>query len=192
MNKELSNRKFKAIIIGGSAGSFPVVAKILAALPKDFRLPIIMSLHRLKHVRNGFAEALSIKSSLKVIEPFDKEKIKPGVAYIAPANYHLLVELGGSLALSTEEMVHHSRPSINILYETAAYAFESKMLAIILSGANSDGAKGMEYAQQKGAYTVVQDPKDCSVPTMVNATLDLIDPDEILDTDGIITLLKQL
>ena len=192
MTQPLSDRRLKAVIVGGSAGSFPVMAKVLSELPKDFKLPIIISMHRLKHVRNGFAEALSIKSKLPVHEVWDKEKIKPGIVYIAPANYHLLVELGGTLALSTEEMVHHSRPSINLLYESAAYAYEKKMIAIILSGANTDGAKGMEYARRKGCYTVVQDPKDCSVPTMVNAALDLIEPDEILDTDGIINLLTKL
>lgn len=183
---------FKAIVIGGSAGSFPVASDLLGALPKDFPIPIIFGMHRLKHIRNGFAEALQLKSKIPVLEPEDKDKIKNGNAYVAPANYHLLTELGNTFALSTEEMVHHSRPSIDILFQSSAYTFGNKMLAIILSGANKDGAKGMHYAHQKGAYTIVQDPADCKVPTMTNATLDLFKPNEILDTEALISFIKNL
>ena len=186
------NHNFKAIIIGGSAGSFPVASEILAALPKDFKIPIIFGMHRLKHIRNGFAEALQLKSKIPVQEAEDKDKIKSGQAYIAPANYHLLTELGGTFALSTEEMTHHSRPSIDLLFYSAGYAYGNKMLGIILSGANKDGAKGIEYAHQKGAFTIVQNPIDCKVPTMAKASLDLLKPDEILDTAGIVSFIKNL
>lgn len=183
---------FKAIVIGGSAGSFPIAAELLEALPKDFDIPIIFGMHRLKHIKNGFAEALQLKSSIKVIEPEDKDRIKKNTAYVAPANYHLLTELGGNFSLSTEGMVHHSRPSIDILFHSAGYTFGNKLLAIILSGANKDGAKGVAYAHQKGAYTIVQDPSDCKVSTMTKASLDLFTPDQILDTKGIIEFVKKL
>jgi len=104
--------KYKAIVIGGSAGSFQVITKILAELDEKMDLPIIMCLHRLKHVRNGFVEALSIKSKRLVVEPMDKEKVKKGVVYLAPANYHLYLELGYLFSLSTEEMMNNSRPAI--------------------------------------------------------------------------------
>ena len=91
----------KLIIIGGSAGSFQVITKILASLPKDFPVPVVLALHRLKHVRHGFVEALSIKSKMSVYEPYDKDKIKSGNIYLAPANYHLYIELAGTFALST-------------------------------------------------------------------------------------------
>lgn len=183
---------FKVIVIGGSAGSFPVASDILGALSKNFPLPIIFGMHRLKHIRNGFAEALQLKSKIPVLEPEDKDKIKNSTAYVAPANYHLLTELGGTFALSTEEMVHHSRPSIDILFNSAAYTFGNKMLAIILSGANKDGALGMQYAHEKGAYTIVQSPQDCKVPTMTKTTLDLITPNKILTAIEIVDFLKTL
>ena len=132
--KEL-NTNFKAIVIGGSAGSFQGITKILSQVPADFQLPIIMCLHRLKHVRNGFIEALSIKSIKEVIEPYDKESIKKGNVYLAPANYHMSIELGHYFSLSTEEMVNNSRPSIDITMETAAYTYKNKLVGILLSGA---------------------------------------------------------
>jgi len=91
---------YKAVVIGGSAGSFQVITKILSSLPKNFPLPVLLSLHRLKHVRSGFVEALSIKSTIPIVEPYDKETIKPGKGYLAPANYHMYVELGNKISLS--------------------------------------------------------------------------------------------
>ena len=182
----------KAIVIGGSAGSFPVASDILGALPKDFPYPIIFGMHRLKHIKNGFAEALQLRSKIPVLEPEDKDKIRKGQAYVAPANYHLMTELGNTFALSTDEMVHHSRPSIDVLFESAAYNFGNKMVAIILSGANKDGAKGMEYAHKKGAFTIVQEPNDCRVPTMTKAALNLFEPNKVLTSDEIINFLKNL
>ena len=183
---------FKAIVIGGSAGSFPIASEILEAIPSDFSIPIIFGMHRLKHIKSGFAEALQLKSKISVVEPDDKDRISKNKAYVAPANYHLLTELGGSFALSSEEMVHHSRPSIDVLFCSAGYTYGNKMLAIILSGANKDGAKGMQYAHEKGAYTIVQDPDDCKVPTMTKAVLDLIKPDKVLNTKEIIEFIKNL
>jgi len=95
------NSYYKAIIIGGSAGSFQVLTKILGNIPKDFPLPIIIASHRLKHIRSGFTEALAIKSVKEIIEPEDKESIKRGKVYLAPANYHLSVELGNTFSLLT-------------------------------------------------------------------------------------------
>ena len=108
--------RYKVVVIGGSAGSFQVVVRILHALPTSFALPVILCLHRLKHVRSGFDEALSLRSSIPVQEPNDKETIRPGIAYLAPANYHLYVELGNRFSLSTEEVVNHSRPSIDLSF----------------------------------------------------------------------------
>ncbi len=99
MNRFNLNNNYKAIVIGGSAGSFQGITKILSQLPKTFPLPIIMCLHRLKHVRNGFVEALSIKSVFPVVEPYDKEQIKKGGVYLAPSNYHMSVELGNYFAM---------------------------------------------------------------------------------------------
>lgn len=148
--------KFKAVVIGGSAGSFQVVTKILSEINPNFDLPIFLALHRLKHVRNGFIEALSLKSKLPIEEPEDKQNIKKGVVYLAPANYHMGVELGYRFCLSTEEMVNNSRPSIDITFESCSYVYKNKILGIMLTGANKDGAWGMKKLKDRGGMTVVQ------------------------------------
>ena len=188
----MSISKYKALIIGGSAGSFQVVTKILASFDYKLDIPVFLVLHRLKHVRSGFVESLNLKSKIKVIEPYDKELFKKGIAYLAPANYHMYFDYGSKINLSTEPMVNHSRPSIDLSFMAAAYIFQDKLLAVILSGANKDGAKGMKAIAGFGGTTIVQNPIDCQVDTMTKGTLDLINPDYILDKNGIITKLKFL
>ncbi len=188
---ELHNN-FKAIVIGGSAGSFQGITRILSQVPEDFPLPIIMCLHRLKHVRNGFIEALSIKSIKDVIEPYDKESIKKGRVYLAPANYHLSIELGHYFGLSTEEMVNNSRPSIDITLETAAFTYKNKLIGILLSGANKDGALGMKKIKENGGMTIVQDPTECLIDTMPTAALAMTKIDYTLSIDKIIRLFFEI
>lgn len=183
---------YKALIIGGSAGSFQVITKILSSLPSNFHLPVLLCLHRLKHVRSGFVEALSIKASIPVIEPFDKDQIKPGKAYLAPANYHMFVELGNRIALSTEEPVNHSRPSIDLSFVTAAQVYREKLIGIILSGANKDGAYGLKKIKDYGGLTIVQDPDECQVKTMTESSLRLTKVDHIYKTNEIIRFLQNL
>ena len=176
---------FKALIIGGSAGSFQAVNKILHDLPKDIPVPVFLVLHRLKHVRSGFVEALSLKSNIPVVEPFDKQSFKKGTAFLAPANYHMYFDFGNKILLSTEEQVNHSRPSIDLSFMSAGYLFQEKLLAVILSGANKDGVAGMKVIQDFGGKTIVQNPADCQVDTMTKGTLDVITPDFILNSDKI-------
>jgi two-component system, chemotaxis family, protein-glutamate methylesterase/glutaminase len=192
MSKYKFENKYKAVVIGGSAGSFQGVVKILSHLPDDFELPIIMCLHRLKHVRNGFVEALSLKSIRPVVEPIDKEPIKKGKIYLAPSNYHLSVELGNTFALSTEEMVNNSRPAIDITLETAAYVYKEKLVGILLSGANKDGARGMKRIKDRNGLTLVQDPQECMIATMPTAALDITPIDYVLSVDQIIDFLIEL
>ncbi|SDJ96715.1 two-component system, chemotaxis family, response regulator CheB [Catalinimonas alkaloidigena] len=192
MSKDYIHNGYKAVVIGGSAGSFQVITRILEGLPLDFPLPIILSLHRLKHVRNGFMEALSIKSKLPVHEPEDKESIKKGRVYLAPANYHLLLELGNHFALSTDEMVNNSRPSIDLTLDTAAYVYKQRLIGILLSGANRDGAYGMKRIKERGGFTVVQDPDECMINTMPVAAMQLTEIDKVMKTDHIIQFLKDL
>lgn len=183
---------YKAVIIGGSAGSFQVLTKILNSMPKTFNLPILLCMHRLKHVRSGFLEALSIKSNLPILEPNDKEQIKPGKVYLAPANYHMFIELGNRIALSTEEPVNHSRPSIDLSFLTASQAFRDKLVGIILSGANSDGALGLQKVKEFNGLTIVQDPKECQVRTMTESAMKLTKVDHVFTTDEIINFLVKL
>ncbi|MEJ1240363.1 chemotaxis protein CheB [Chryseolinea sp. T2] len=192
MKKINLNNSYKAVVIGGSAGSFQGVVKILSQLPKGFPLPIIMALHRLKHVRNGFVEALSIKSVVQVTEPNDKEAIKKGSVYLAPANYHMSVELGNNFALSTEEMVNNSRPAIDITLSSCAFVYKEKLLGILLSGANKDGAIGMKHIHERGGTTIVQEPSECMIDTMPKAALAVTQIDHVLRIDEIVEVLKEL
>lgn len=183
---------YKAIVIGGSAGSFQGITKILMALPESFPIPVLLCLHRLKHVRSGFVEALSIKSGIPIVEPFDKDNIKPGMGYLAPSNYHMYIELNKRIALSTEEPVNHSRPSIDLTFETAAQAYRDKLIGIILSGANRDGAFGLKKVKQNGGLAIVQDPAECQVKTMTEASLKSTSVDHILTIQQIIQFLLNL
>jgi two-component system chemotaxis response regulator CheB len=192
MSKYNLNNGYKAVVMGGSAGSFQGITKILSQLPKGFPLPIIMCLHRLKHVRNGFVEALSIKSVHQVTEPNDKEPVKRGGVYLAPSNYHLSVELGNNFALSTEEMVNNSRPSIDITLSTAAYSYRDKLVGILLSGANRDGGLGMKHIKDKGGLTIVQEPTECMIDTMPKAALAVTPIDYVLKVDQIVEFLQEL
>jgi two-component system chemotaxis response regulator CheB len=192
MSKFNLNNSYKAVVIGGSAGSFQGVVKILSQLPKGFPLPIIMCLHRLKHVRHGFVEALSIKSVVQVTEPYDKESVKKGCVYLAPANYHLSVELGHYFSLSTEEMVNNSRPAIDITLGTCAYVYKDRLVGILLSGANKDGALGMKSIVDRGGLTIVQEPTECMIETMPKAALAVTKIDHVLKVDQIVSFLHEL
>ena len=188
----IDKSQYKAVVIGGSAGSFQVITKILAEISPLFDLPIFMALHRLKHVRNGFIEALSIKSNKTIVEPNDKETIKKGLVYLAPANYHMNIELGNKISLSTEEMINNSRPSIDLTFETASYVYKNKIIGIMLSGANKDGAIGMKKLKERGGYAIVQDPKECTIDTMTTAVLNITPVDLVLNTNEIIKFLNSI
>jgi two-component system chemotaxis response regulator CheB len=137
-------------------------------------------------------EALSLKSNIPVIEPYDKTYIKPCTGYLAPANYHMYVELANLISLSTEPSVNHSRPSIDLTYMSAAQAYRQRTLGIILSGANRDGALGMKKIAEFGGTTIVQDPQECEVRTMTEATLNITKVTYVYKTDQIIQFLKSI
>ena len=184
--------KYKAIVIGGSAGSFQSIIQILSVIPWNLPIPVFLTLHRLKHVREGFDSALSIKSNMQIHEPNDKESIKGGKVYLAPANYHMYIELGNTIVLSTEESVNHSRPSIDLTMSSAAYAYKDKILGVLLSGANKDGANGIKEINLTGGKTIVQDPDDCQVKTMSNAAIQASKVNHIYKMEDIIKAFKYL
>jgi len=186
------DQSYKAVVIGGSAGSFPVLMQILAQLDKDFNMPIIIALHRLKHIREGLVEALSTKSVLRVMEPEDKQKLEAGVVYLAPANYHLLVELGLSLSLSTEGLVNYSRPSIDLTLQTAGYVYSKRLIGVLLSGANKDGAYGMKKIHEYGGLTIVQDPATCKIATMPEAAMQATSIDHVYSVERLIAFLNTI
>jgi len=149
--------KYEALVIGGSAGSFRVIIQMLEVLPGDISMPVFLCLHRLKQARRGFEETLAKISSLPLTEPSDKEYIRDGRLYLAPANYHMLIENKKILALSIDDPIQYSRPSIDICFATAAEVYKKGLLAILLSGANQDGTEGLAEVKRLGGYTIVQD-----------------------------------
>lgn len=182
----------KYIVIGGSAGSFQSIILILESLPKDYKHTVILVLHRLKHIRNGFVEALNIKSKIKISEPEDKEKIKGNHVYLVPANYHLYVEEQNTFALSIEETVNHSRPSIDITFASAAYTLKTKLTGIILSGANGDGANGLKRIEECEGKVIIQDLEESQVRTMPERALNTTKTASVMTISEIIKYITQL
>jgi two-component system, chemotaxis family, protein-glutamate methylesterase/glutaminase len=156
----------------------------------DFHLPIILCLHRLKHVREGFDEVLNLKSKIKVIEPDDKTKLRPGYIYLAPANYHILIDNTHNISLNIDAPVMFSRPSIDVLFESAANIFKDKLIGIILSGANSDGAYGIKIVKHYGGLTIVQNPEEAAIKAMPQSALEACKIDYIYNSDEIIQFLN--
>lgn len=187
-----SRDKYKIIVFGGSAGSFSVIRKILTSLPGEYLIPLVMCFHRLRDKKNGFVESLETGTSIRLLEPLDKSKILPRHAYLAPANYHLLVEASKTFALSTEEEINFSRPSLDLTFETAALAYRETMVGILLSGANTDGATGMFMAHKLGAITIVQDPVEAAFSIMPQGALNLFEPDHIYNVGAIIEFLTSI
>ncbi len=183
---------FKAVVIGGSAGSFAVMSKILAEISPNFSLPIVVCMHRLKYVRAGFVETLSMRSNLPVQEPHDKDPIENGNVYIAPANYHMMVEYDKTFSLSIEAPEFFCRPAVDHTLSSAAKVWRDKCVGIILTGANKDGAHGLKAIADRGGYTIVQDPATADMPVMPEAALQLVQPNAILSPQGIIDFLNSL
>ena len=182
----------KALIIGGSAGSFQIVIRILELFRPDLPIPVFLCLHRLKQVRKGFEETLNYNASLPVREPMDKEYIRPGKIYLAPSNYHMLIEKDLTIALSTEAAVHHSRPSLDVFFSSAADVYGPGLLALLLSGANQDGTEGIAEVKRNGGSVVIQDPNDCEISTMCESAIKLTKPDQILTVSKIIEFVSLL
>lgn len=180
----------QTIVIGGSAGSIPVVNKILLGIPKNFKTPIVICLHRMKTIPEGLREVLAPNYSGILAEPNDKDPIKEGYAYIAPANYHLLVcKENSSFCLSTEEMVNYSRPSIDLTLCSMARAYKNHLLGIIVTGANKDGAHGMNCIYKNGGITIAQDPEECAAPFMPQSAIELNCVKHIFKTEQIISFI---
>lgn len=180
------------IVIGGSAGSFQTVTALLASIPRNFQHTIFLCLHRLKNVRGGFVEALSLKSNIPICEPNDKDTAMPGVAYLAPANYHMYVDANNQFSLSTEEPINHSRPSIDVTFCSIANTYKEDAIGILLSGANKDGALGLKAIKDAGGTVIVQSPDECQVKTMTMAAIKTTEVDYIMLTNNIIDYLKNL
>jgi two-component system, chemotaxis family, protein-glutamate methylesterase/glutaminase len=167
---EGSLNKYELVIIGGSAGSLEAFLEMVPHLPADTGLVYLLVLHR-KNSDSVLTSLLSEKTSMAVKEAEEKESIMPGTLYIAPADYHLLIEQTRTFSLDDSEKVNYSRPSIDVSFESAAEVYGPKLIGILLSGANSDGALGLKSILEAGGRTIVQDPQEASVSYMPQSAI---------------------
>lgn len=181
-----------AIVFGASAGGVDALLTLFKGLPSGFALPLIVVLHLPDKRSSRLAEVFRQHLRIPVKEVDDKETIAPGTLYFAAAGYHLSVEQDFSLSLSLEERVHYSRPSIDILFESAADAYGPRLAGVLLTGANEDGARGLARIKEQGGLTLVQDPASAQVPVMPKAALALRAPDYVLSLNDIGQLLIEL
>ena len=163
--------RFRLVVVGASAGAVEALSALLPGLPADFPAPVLVVVHVPPDRRSRIAEVLQHHCVLNVREAQDKERALAGSVYFAPPDYHLLVERDGSMSLSSEEQVQYSRPSVDVLFETAADAFGAATAAVVLSGANSDGARGAARIARAGGLVVVQDPDSATATAMPLAAL---------------------
>ncbi|MCU1724336.1 MULTISPECIES: chemotaxis protein CheB [unclassified Pseudomonas] len=182
----------EVIVMGASAGGVSALLSVLALLPRAFAIPVLCVLHLPDDHESQLAEVFARRLKRPVREARDKESLEAGMIYVACPGYHLSLERDRSLSLSQEERVHYSRPSIDMLFESAADAVGPGLVGVLLTGANEDGASGLARISEYGGLTVVQDPAQAQVATMPNAALALHRPDHILPLNGIGHLLAKL
>jgi two-component system chemotaxis response regulator CheB len=174
----------RLVVIGGSAGSLSMVLRILPYLNVSLHIPVVTVFHR-KSDDTTLIEVLSSRTGFEVREVEDKGGILPNVFYIAPADYHVLIEKDYTFTLDDSEKVNYSRPSIDVTFESAADAYGANLTCILLSGANADGVNGLKIAKQKGSSIVIQDPASAEVPYMPQQAMAQLTPDYILRPDNV-------
>ena len=167
----ISTQKYEAIVIGGSWGSLSPLRSILSALPSDFSIPIAVTIHR-GNASDDFRKIFGqTEFALKIYEPNDKDVLLPGKVYLAPSDYHMLIDQDKTICLSTSDKNNYARPSIDELFETAADCFEDKLIGIILSGGSRDGSKGLSKIKERGGLTIAQNPLGASAETMIRSAM---------------------
>jgi two-component system chemotaxis response regulator CheB len=182
----------RAVAIGASAGGVQALSELLPALSRESQAAVFVVLHLPRDRPSLLVDVFSQKCALLVREAEDKEPVTPGTVYFAPPNYHLLVDAGPQLALSADDLVNHSRPSIDVLFDSAAQVYREHLLGIILSGANEDGAEGLAAVHDAGGLTVVQEPQTAQSSAMILSALERRPADLVLDLAAIAELLQRL
>ena len=183
--------KYKAIVIGTSAGGVEALKIVLKDIEPTIESPIIIVIH-IKERTDGFSKIYGDLNKLKIKEAEDKEEIKNGVIYFAPSDYHLSIEDDYTFSLSVEEKVNYSRPSIDILFESAAEIYTDDLLGIVLTGANLDGALGLEKIEKLGGKCIVQNPKEAYFDIMPLSALKYVSKCKIMSLDSINRYIKRL
>ncbi len=167
----MTDQAIRAVVIGASAGGVQALLQILPPLPATYPLPVLIVVHVPPDRDNALVSLFQARCQIQVREAEDKEPVLPGVVYFAPSDYHLLVETDGTLSLSSDELVNHSRPSIDVLLESSADAFGSELVGVILTGANDDGARGLQAVVEAGGVAIVEDPAEAYASAMPAASL---------------------
>lgn len=160
----------RLVVIGGSKGAFRALGAMLGALPATFPLPVVIVVHRMADAGSRLAEVFQNSCALPVVEPEDKQPVRGGVIWLAPADYHLLIERR-HFALSTDPPVNYSRPSIDVLFESAADAYGASVLGILLTGSSTDGAAGLARIRRAGGETLVENPGSSDAAVMPAAAV---------------------
>ena len=184
--------QYEAIVIGVSSGGMNALKIIFSILPADFCLPIIIVQHVGPHSDSQWIQIFNSKSPLQIKEADEKEKIEKGTIYIAPPNYHLLIEKNKTFSLTIDERVNFARPSIDVLFESAAEAYKKALIGIILTGANHDGAKGLKRIKDYGGLALIQDPETAESGYMPRSAIAAVDPDYLGSVADITAFLVQI
>jgi len=189
------DRSPELIVIGCSLGGMHALQVIFSNLTREFCVPIVIAQHRHKKSNESLPAYFRRQTDLKVVDAEDKQWIQPGHIYLAPADYHLLIERNGArgeLSLSVDEAVRYSRPSIDVLFESAADAYGEHVIAVVLTGANDDGARGAARIKARGGIVIVQDPETAEAPAMPRGTISRVEVDRILRLEEIAPFLSEV
>lgn len=186
-------RPVDAVVIGTSAGGVEALMALLPALPPTLQAAVLVVIHVPRERPSLLVEIFAPRCPRPVREAQDKEPVAPGTVYFAPPDYHLLVDDGPQLALSADELVNFSRPSIDVLFESAADVYGPRLLGMVLTGGNQDGAAGLQAIRRRGGLTAVQRPDTAQVSLMPGSALRALgEPDHLLPLDGLAALLRGL
>jgi two-component system chemotaxis response regulator CheB len=181
-----------AIVIGGSTGALEALAVLLPAIPRGCAIPVALVVHLPPTKPSHLVEVLAMQTSLPVQEVEDKQPVVGGVIYVAPPNYHLLIERGGNFALSADEQVHFSRPAIDMLFDSASDTYGDRLAGIILTGANADGARGLATIKRRGGLAIVQSPIGALARSMPDAAIAASQTAHVLPLEEIASWLTSL
>ena len=183
---------YKAIVIGASTGGRNALKTILSVLPSNFALSVIIVMHRHKDTDGYLERSLDNECKMCVKQADEKEEIKTGVVYVAPPNYHLLIEDDCTFSMSVEGVVNYARPSVDVFFESAADVYGQRLVGIILTGANKDGSQGLRKIKEAGGLTIVQSPETAEVADMPEAAIEAVKPDYVLSLENIGSFLRKL
>lgn len=183
---------FELVVIGLSSGGVELLMRFVPDLPAHFPVPVVICLHASASTTAALCELLGERAALQVLEAEDKGHLRAGAVYLAPGGYHLHVERDGSCSLSLDAPEKYARPSIDVLFESAAHAFRERLIAVVLTGANDDGAEGAKRVKALGGCVIVQDPADAQAPQMPLAALANVNADHIIGAREVGPLLVQL